>query len=387
MNISKKLEIWTQEKLISEPQKQAIVEFEMKTKRPMFLYVLLFLSSFCIGLGILAIIASNWQIIPANAKLFGDFAILASLAGGIYYACQNNKNFLREALILLYAIMILASIGLIAQIFQLVPHGYRAYLFWAVMAAPLLYFSKKAVLSFIWLPVFIASLLDFLDDFAWFSKFIRRFDNMFPGALLFLSIVFLVSIYVFIIKRYYKSSALALAFRSWAIILIVAFVISMDIFSIEIFNPYYRSWTGETTHVLSNLLLWGVAGGLLAGYGYYNRRQGAYWATALLLMSVFSFIANILPQNRDAYALWGAMLTLSMLGLASVYAYRQNNIKLLNLASVLMAVRFFIIYIQVFGSLLTTGLGLISTGIVFLVIAYIWQKLRTDIVTKIKEQN
>lgn len=387
MNISKKLEVWTQAKLITEPQKQAIVEFEMKTKRPMFLYVLLFLSSFCIGLGILAIIASNWQIIPANAKLFGDFAILASLAGGIYYACQNNKNFLREALILLYAIMILASIGLIAQIFQLVPHGYRAYLFWAVMAAPLLYFSKKAVLSFIWLPVFIASLLDFLDDFAWFSKFIRRFDNMFPGALLFLSIVFLVSIYVLIIKKYYKSSALALAFRSWSIILIIAFVISMDIFSIEIFNPYYRSWTGETTHVLSNLLLWGIAGGLLAGYGYYNRRQGAYWATALLLMSVFSFIANILPQNRDVYALWGAMLTLSMLGLASVYAYRQNNIKLLNLASVLMAVRFFIIYIQVFGSLLTTGLGLITTGIVFLVIAYIWQKLRTDIVTKIKEQN
>lgn len=387
MNISKKLEIWTQEKLISEPQKQAIVEFEMKTKRPMFLYVLLFLSSFCIGLGVLAIIASNWQIIPANAKLFGDFVILASLAGGIYYAQANNKNFLKEAFILLYAVMILASIGLIAQIFQLVPHGYRAYLFWAVMAAPLLYFSKKAVLSFIWLPVFIASLLDFLDDFAWFSRFVRRFDNMFPAALAFLSIVFLVSIYVLIIKKYYKSSALALAFKYWSIILIVAFVISMDIFSIEIFNPYYRSWTGETTHVLSNLLLWGVAGGLLAGYGYYNRRQGAYWAAALLLMSVFSFVVNILPQNRDAYALWGAMLTLSMLGLASVYAYRQNNIKLLNLASVLMAVRFFIIYIQVFGSLLTTGFGLISTGVVFLIIAYIWQKLRADIVTKIKEQN
>lgn len=387
MNISKKLDLWTTEKLISEPQKKAIIEFETKMRRPLFLYALLFLSSFCIGLGMIAVIASNWQIIPQHVKLVVDFILLAMLGGGIFYARINNKNFLMEALLILYAILILASIGLIAQVFQLPSHGYRAFLFWAVLVSPLMYFSKKALLSFIWLPVFTVSLYDLLYEFSWFSDIINRFDNMFPAALQFITILFFVSLYRMVFKKYFNMAPITNAFKYWAIILIASYVVMMDIFSMDVFHPYYRHWAGEESHTLYNLLLWVSLVALTGAFCWFNRRrQGHYWALALFILVDFSLIAKILPINREVFALWGAVLTLSMLSLVSVYGYKRNNIKLLNLASVLMALRFFIVYIQVFGSLLTTGLGLISSGLVFLIIAYIWQKLRTDVVAKIKEQ-
>ena len=76
MNIEKKLDVWTKEKLITGAQKKAVLEYEERLKSRSLLYTLLFLGGFCFGLGIISLIAYNWQDISPAAKLVIYFVML-----------------------------------------------------------------------------------------------------------------------------------------------------------------------------------------------------------------------------------------------------------------------------------------------------------------------
>ena len=47
MNIEKKLDVWTKEKLITDIQKKAVLAYEERLKSRSLLYTLLFLGGFC----------------------------------------------------------------------------------------------------------------------------------------------------------------------------------------------------------------------------------------------------------------------------------------------------------------------------------------------------
>jgi len=376
MNLIKKLELWTAENLLSEAQKNAIIEFESKPKHSTFLYAMLFLSAFSIGLGFIAVIASNWQIISPQLKLIVDFILLASLASGVYYSKISDKPLLMEAFLIFYAIFILASIGLVAQIFQLAPNGLRAVFFWSVLIIPLMYLSKKPLLAFIWLPAFIVSSIDLLNNFSWFFKFTYYF-KFFPMVLFFLCILIFVLFYCFVLKKYFSSSMLGNAFRNWALILMALYVFVLDA---RLFQHYATEFYSYAVNGWVWIFIIALTGTF---YLYTKRRNNVYWALALLTLATFTLITNIPFVSPD---ILGAFSTISILVLIAVYGYKVNNMMLINFISILIAIRFFYIYIQVFGSLLSTGFGLIVSGVVFLVLSYIWNKYRQEIVIKMKEQ-
>lgn len=84
MNIEKKLDVWTKEKLITGAQKKAVLEYEERLKSRSLLYTLLFLGGFCFGLGIISLIAYNWQDISPAAKLVIYFVMLAATGAPPY---------------------------------------------------------------------------------------------------------------------------------------------------------------------------------------------------------------------------------------------------------------------------------------------------------------
>ena len=376
MNLIKKLELWTAESLLSEAQKNAIIEFESKPKNSIILYAMLFVSCFCIGLGFISIIASNWQIISPQLKLAVDFILLASIASGVYYSKINGKPLLMEAFLIFYAIFILASIGLVAQIFQLPPNGLTAVLFWSVLIIPLMYLSKKPLLSLIWIPTFIVSSIDLLNNFYWFKKFMSYFIYYFrfsPTVLFFLCILIFVLFYCFVLKKYFSSSMFSNAFRNWTLILMAFYVLVLE--NVDRVNSY-----AYNMNVWEGIFIITLTGAL---YIYNKHRNNEYWDLALLTLATFTLIVNIRFVSPD---ILGAFSTISILALIAVYGYKTNNIQLINLTTILITIRFFYIYIQVFGSLLNTGFGLLLSGVVFLVLSYSWNKYRQEIVTKMKEQ-
>ena len=95
MNIEKKLDVWTKEKLITGAQKKAVLEYEERLKSRSLLYTLLFLGGFCFGLGIISLIAYNWQDISPAAKLVIYFVMLAA-TGAIRHEVFDTIHIARK---------------------------------------------------------------------------------------------------------------------------------------------------------------------------------------------------------------------------------------------------------------------------------------------------
>ena len=274
----------------------------------------------------------------------------------------------------MYALLVLAGIGLIGQIYQLAAHGLQALLFWAVVVSPLLPFARRAWLPFLWLPVLAVSLFDYLYDYPWFSQAFQSFDRLFPGAWQFILILSAAALYRIFSSGRVAFGPLSEALGWWTLFVVVVYVFCADFFGRDIFeNVFCQNCPTETGTGLNRLLVWLSLALLTGAFCWFNtRRGGKYWSLALFVVLDFSLIAQLLPDNETVFKIWGALQSLLLLFLAAVYAYTANRVRLQQWISGFIALRFFAAYVQVFGSLLTTGFGLIVSGLVLFAVAYAW---------------
>ncbi len=133
--------------------------------------VLLYFASFLVGLGIIAMIAANWQQIPNNIKLLGALAAMALNAGVLGWTVKNDKNVLKQVVACVFAFLIMAVIGLIGQIYHLSANIENALLLWSLCSWPLLLVAPR--LLWLWLPLFYGGVryfsVGFFEDFSLFS--------------------------------------------------------------------------------------------------------------------------------------------------------------------------------------------------------------------------
>lgn len=387
MNIAKKLELWQKADLINPEQAKAILKYERQRGKPVFMYYLLALGLFCIGLGIISLIASNWRLIPDSVKLITDLFLLLATVFGLYYA-NNKKNVLMfEGLTLLYALLILASIGLIAQVYHLRADGYLAYLLWAVLVFPMVVYTSKIVLPLIWLPVLAVSGIDMLDHVPVLERMMDIVQRAFPFAISISGILVLSFVYRFLAVNFRtRLASLIAAMKFWLVFDIAIMVLIMDFLvgnslAIGIVSKLFNHGNTWSTVVIAILIVGTV------GFGYFsNKHNYSRLLTCVLAVLLgFSLIYIVLPDNPDILNVWGFSLSVSVLCCLVAYALLKSRKRLLNLATALIALRIFIVYLQVFGTLLYTGIGLIISGLVFLSILYVWKRLNLDNFISVKE--
>lgn len=389
MNIAKKLDLWQQKKLITPEQTKAIIDFERKSSRPVLTYYLLALGLFCIGLGIISLISANWQLIPAAVKFFFDFVLLIAVCWGIYYANAQNKNTLFEGLTLLYALLILASIGLIAQVYQLQPDGYLAYFIWAVLVFPMVVYTSKIILPLVWLPVITTSGIDLLNNIPLFARMMRILENSFPFAISISGVLVLSFIYRFLAVHFRtRLASLISAMKFWLVFDIAVMVIIMD-FMVGMFGTSAGSYVFRLFNPGNNVSIMVISILVVStvGFGYfsYKHNYSRLLTCVIAILLGFSMLYIVLPDSGLILNIWGFLLSMSVLCCLVAYALLKNRRRLLNLATALMALRIFIVYLQVFGTLLATSFGLIISGLVFLTILYVWRRLNLDNLIIIKE--
>lgn len=154
-NINEKLQEWLAQGLLSVTQLQAIQQYEAnKPRYSKFLLVFSILGILAVSLGVINIIAANWQDIPDQIKLAVDFSLLLLLAGTLYYSYPKNQSLFQTTL-LFYLAMVLASIGLLSQIYQLQGKFSEAIFFWAGMTSLLVFFIEQQITLRLWLGILI----------------------------------------------------------------------------------------------------------------------------------------------------------------------------------------------------------------------------------------
>ena len=136
MSLKNKLNSWVENKLISKEEQDNIMAFEREHNNGFLAKTALVVAGLFIGLGICLIVAANWDVLPSFVKIIADFIVFGGMAGGAYYASRNQKPHLKDMFLFLCFLMTGATIGLVAQIFQMSGSWQSFALCWAGLSLP-----------------------------------------------------------------------------------------------------------------------------------------------------------------------------------------------------------------------------------------------------------
>lgn len=154
---AKKLNKLVSAKIISEAQKQQILDFEKNNNSGIIAKLLVILGLFTFAIGIISLVASNWMHIAKSLKLVTMFAALSATGIlSVYYKQKGFEEKTEKTLLLLF-LLCGAAIGLMIQVFQL--QGGKIYTplgFWCLLGIPLLAAAQKKYVAWFWIPLFFA---------------------------------------------------------------------------------------------------------------------------------------------------------------------------------------------------------------------------------------
>jgi uncharacterized membrane protein len=393
--INKYLSEWEQEGLISKDVVSKILKYEnSKHKKPWIMYGFIMLGVVVLSIGIISLVAANWSSIPTAVKLVIDILILGSVAFAIYKSFEKGRSVLFDALSSLFVFLYLASIGLVSQIYHTGGHVYEALFLLSVVSFPVALLSFKKFLPHIWTAIFLLAVIIFcginLDRYDVSHLYFALIGILFSLPLI---CTILGNLFGFS-KITDKMSA---PFILWSIIFIFSGIFFYD-FNHSISSYYHSnifSYSNEVSiapyYFIINISL------LAAIVILYLKKNisGRVKVLITILACVYCIFMNIFmyseayiyeyyklhDYSRDAVN-WlfvllkfsGPIETILSLFLFSLIFSSYNMKRFFNLMILLIAVRFLIIYFQVFKSLAYTGFGLIISGLLIIGIVVLWYK-------------
>jgi len=159
MSLKNKLNLWVENKLISKEEQDKIMAFEKEHNNGFLAKTALVVAGLFIGLGICLIVAANWDVLPSFVKIIADFIVFGCMAGGAYYASYKQKPHLKDMFLFLCFLMTGATIGLVAQIFQMSGSWQSFALTWAGLSLPYVLLSASFSVGTFWSFIFVSGLI------------------------------------------------------------------------------------------------------------------------------------------------------------------------------------------------------------------------------------
>ena len=369
-----------------------------------WLMILAYFSAFLIGLGIIALVAANWEQIPNNVKLGGAIVLMIANASAVILSMKFKKNILTQVLCGVFAALIMAVIGLIGQIFQLRSDVSGACLLWAVCAWPLFLITPR--LLWLWIPLLFVGTKSFaiyntfagdvlLSESGWSYATV----NYMYSLLVFYGLIFAYELWMLYAKPSNKTierplkfycgtlllSAAPLSCRPlitnvaftqipWSTIALSSYGYILAAFLIYALNRKHRrvsfmpwfllGFVVESVLLKFNILQDNVESVLaltslllMWGYAYYHKMPRFRYLTLFALLvwffATFSWdVFNLIPSLLICAAL-------------AVYAYLNNSRRLFNVAVLAAVIRLLYSYADA-SNLTYLGIYLIGSGLLLL---------------------
>ncbi len=358
-----------------------------------WLHSFILVAVICIVGGCVALIAANWHAIPAWVKLMTYFAVSFSLAMSLFKRFERVQE--RTILSLANIGWAYAGIALIGQVFHLNGSLGSAVAFGAVLSFPFICAASFQWRFVVWLLVFAGGLLTgpmsaYLlpalfgllplawwrrDEVAlsttwlvlllvsvlfqpWVGQFWYLWNNLMPTAILWvvLSSMFLMS--TAFMALFGKDKPLSQGFQNLYTGVAVGLVVASDVlYSFGLVSPVRLSASLEWIVCTAFLPVLAIA--LLPRKMW--RVEGGAW----LFFALFAVFFAFLP-----FKICGMILTCLILLSAAFCAAVKGAVSEFNACLALLLIRVGVAYIDVLISFASTGLGLISLGL--LILAGIW---------------
>lgn len=368
-----------------------------------WLMILAYFSAFLIGLGIIALVAANWEQIPNNIKLGGAVSLMVVNAAAVILSMKFKKNTLTQVLCGVFAALIMAVIGLIGQIFQLRSDVSGACLLWALCAWPLFLITPR--LLWLWIPLLFVG----TKSFAVYNTFVGdvllnigwkyTLANGICSLLVFYGLIFAYELWMLYAKpsnktverplKFYCGTLLlsaaplscqplftniAFAQIPWSTIALSSYGYILAAFLIYALNRKHRrvsfmpwfllGFVVESVLLKFNILQDNVESVLaltslllMWGYAYYHKMPRFRYLTLFALL--IWFFATF---KWDVFYLIPSLLICAAL---AVYAYLNNSRRLFDVAVLAAVIRLLYYYADA-SNLTYLGIYLIGSGLLLL---------------------
>lgn len=368
-----------------------------------WLMILAYFSAFLIGLGIIALVAANWEQIPNNVKLGGAVSLMVVNAAAVIISMKFKKNILTQVLCGVFAALIMAVIGLIGQIFQLRSDVSGACLLWALCAWPLFLITPR--LLWLWIPLLFVG----TKSFAIYNTFVGdvllniglnyTLANGICSLLVFYGLIFAYELWMLYAKpsnktverplKFYCGTLLlsaaplscspmftniAFAQIPWSTIALFSYGYILAAFLIYALNRKHRrvsfmpwfllGFVVESVLLKFNILQDNVESVLaltslllMWGYAYYHKMPRFRYLTLFALL--IWFFATF---RWDVFYLIPSLLICAAL---AVYAYLNNSRRLFDVAVLAAVIRLLYYYADA-SNLTYLGIYLIGSGLLLL---------------------
>lgn len=363
MSLDQQLKRWKEHHLVTSEQAERILEFEKHRPRPGFAFAIAALAAFAVALGLVSIVAANWDLVPGRMKLAIDLIAVVGIGQAVVAAQTRSPGWLGDAMHLVFYGLILASIALVGQVYQLGGELWQALLLWSVLTLPLMVMGGSPLLGFAWLTGLSVTYFVGLAELADGSP--SRVDHAL-AAVYWAPLAALGLGRAAWLRRLRPGYALTFRNVGWTLLVVMA-----TLASFAFYDPLAR---GERTP-------WAVVGVSLAATAalcFSTRPTPAGRARRLLLALLFaaSHLPLFMPHGKWPVA--AAMSFMAVYAVVAWVAHRKGLSKLLHLATAVIGVRLLAVYFEVFGTLLDTGLGLVIGGLLTLLVTWFWARKRRD---------
>lgn len=349
---------WQENGLLSQDQAEAILAFERHRKSGKLVRDLTNVGIFAIFLGVASLVASNWAGIPDDLKLIGHFVLNLLVVWFMLQIDEQKHPVRRDACVLLLFALFLTFIALIGQIYQLHGDLHTMLLFWLTVCSPFVwYFGRSYMIAVPWLMVAVAALYLNLGHYLEDNE-----DRMvLLGALLsfYLPMTLILLSRLPLLQRH-RPGFIQAFYRLGIYLPAILATTAMHFF-----------YEGGRMLAQQTALVALMALGLFIIFGLFHPRakmQGnspELWY--YLLVSGFIMMLPFVLPDLESGVLSAVLFVVYWMFIAWLGARMQAS-ALTDWAIRLVVMRLFIVYLEVFGSMMMTGIGLIASGILLLVI-------------------
>jgi len=365
---ARKIVQWHEAGLIDAAARDRLLAYETEHARPLMLWAVFGIGALAIGLGLVSVIAANWEEIPGLVRLSVHFALIAAMLAALFLREQRlaeRSPWAVEALVFVTAALGLTFFGHLGQVYQTSSPLWQPLAVWLALFAPLLLLmgrSWPAALALLGGSVWCA--WEYATGMTGYGA-VRD-----PGLDWLMWLAFVIACPVA-----FAPLAAALRARSdrpdfWRRLeqLALAYAVAGASFACAIASAnafgetaLLREWASMA--VSGAVLVLAGLGVLLARPTVSGRMAGAIIAGAGGV-HVFAYACNDLtvPAALLFMALWAGIA-------AAALAAQWRGVFQLSVG--VIALRLIILSFELAGDLLTSGFGLILSGVMILGVAWV----------------
>ena len=375
----KKLLEWVSAGLMTGEQADSIHAYEEARKSGRFGRGLIGLSLFAILIGVLSIIAANWNEISGDVKIGAHVLLNAGVGFFALWSHKKGQDLWREGATFAFLGLTFTLIILIGQVFQMTGTPADAALFWLIITLPFFLLLGRGYMTAVpWMMAFLATIwLVVFDKIVNVPQEQKTFLVFSVVAILPLALMVAGGVERF---RNVRTALCNAALRMGLLLSVCSASVCIGLWPADRFlsNNGYLLTPNNAFIILSV----GCAGLVMHAFAheFYKKDLMMKSAAIFALVSLLATIIPLILSFHDAEIL-PALVFIGYWVFIGWLAQGMHHIRLVSLAITIIAIRIFVVYVEVFGSLMTTGFGLISGGVVMLGLIYAARRLNKRMTT------